>query len=96
MKNGKYISEDGIEEWYQDGKLHREDGPAIRYADGYEEWYLYGQRHRVDGPAVICSDGKEEWWVNYEKRDNYLDNNKLWLYSSYITNFLIQPIRGII
>ena len=22
------------------GKLHREDGPAIEYANGYKSWYL--------------------------------------------------------
>jgi hypothetical protein len=26
--------------WYLNGKLHREDGPAIEYANGYKSWWL--------------------------------------------------------
>ena len=27
--------------WYLNGKLHREDGPAVEWAiDGYKRWYL--------------------------------------------------------
>ena len=28
--------------WYLNGKLHRENGPAVEYADGTEEWWLNG------------------------------------------------------
>lgn len=27
-----------------DGKLHREDGPAVEWADGALEWYLHGKK----------------------------------------------------
>ena len=27
-------------EYWVDGKLHREDGPAVIYSDGYKEWWL--------------------------------------------------------
>ena len=33
---------DGTKEWFQNGLLHREDGPAIEYHDGTKEWYLEG------------------------------------------------------
>jgi hypothetical protein len=26
--------------WYINGKLHREDGPAVKYASGDKEWYI--------------------------------------------------------
>ena len=39
-------------EWYLNGLLHREDGPAVEYADGDKYWYLNDKRHREDGPAV--------------------------------------------
>jgi hypothetical protein len=26
--------------WYKDGKLHREDGPAIEWHDGAKSYYL--------------------------------------------------------
>jgi len=51
-------------EWYLDGKLHREDGPAIEDANGDREWWLSGERHRVDGPAIERADGSGVWWVD--------------------------------
>jgi hypothetical protein len=30
--------------WYLNGKLHREDGPAIEYANGYKSWWLNDKR----------------------------------------------------
>ena len=32
----------GGKEWFLNGKLHREDGPAIEWADGNKEWFLNG------------------------------------------------------
>jgi len=54
--------DNGTVEWYQNGKLHRTDGPAIIYSDGYQEWYLNGKQHREDGPAVVYSNGYQEWY----------------------------------
>ena len=30
----------GSKQWFLNGKLHREDGPAIEHANGIKEWYL--------------------------------------------------------
>lgn len=48
------------------GKLHREDGPALEY-DGIQEWYLNGKLHREDGPAFINPGISEEWYMNGER-----------------------------
>ena len=45
------------QEWYHDGKLHREDGPAVQWDSGATEWWLHGRLHRDDGPAVEWADG---------------------------------------
>lgn len=50
--------------WWQHGKLHCNDGPAIIWADGGEEWWQNGQLHRVDGPASVYADGREYWFQN--------------------------------
>ena len=55
---------DGHKSWYLNGKLHREDGPAIEYANGDKSWYLNGKRHREDGPAIECADGTRYWWLD--------------------------------
>ena len=34
---------DGHKEWRLNGKLHREDGPAVEGANGYKAWYLNGK-----------------------------------------------------
>ena len=49
--------------YYLDGKLHRNDGPAVIRKD-YESWYKNDQLHREDGPAVEYTNGTKEWWLN--------------------------------
>ena len=55
---------DGTKEWRLNGKLHREDGPAVEYPDGTKYWLLNGDIHREDGPAVEWPDGTKEWYLN--------------------------------
>jgi hypothetical protein len=57
---------DGRKYWHLNGKLHREDGPAIQYSDGDKSWYLNGKLHREDGPAIQYSDGDKYWYLNGE------------------------------
>lgn len=58
---------DGVEEWWINGELHREDGPAHTNTNGTMVWYHYGLKHRIDGPAFIWDDGDTEWWLNGER-----------------------------
>ena len=37
---GCLIDKDNDKAWYQNGKRHREDGPAREYADGNKFWWL--------------------------------------------------------
>jgi len=64
---------DGTQKWYKNGKVHREDGPAVIYSNGTQYWYKNGEFHREDGPTVIHVDGKQYWYLNDKKysRDNY-------------------------
>ena len=55
---------DGYKEWFLNGKLHREDGPAIEYASGSKFWWLNGKRHREDGPAIEYAGGNKYWYLN--------------------------------
>ena len=54
----------GSKEWYLNGKLHREDGPAIEDADGSKFWFINGKLHREDGPACEWADGSKSWFIN--------------------------------
>lgn len=60
--------------WSLDGKLHKEDGPAIEYQSGRTEWYLHGEIHREDGPALEDpAYGDSGWYINGElHRENDL------------------------
>jgi len=50
--------------WYQNGKCHRLDGPAIEYADGTKYWFQNAKLHRVDGPAIEWASGAKSWCQN--------------------------------
>ena len=58
------IDDNGDKCWYLDGKLHREDGPAIEWADGTRFWHRNGKRHREDGPAIEWANGNKEWYLD--------------------------------
>ena len=58
------VYDDGSKYWLLNGKLHREDGPAIEYPDGTKVWWLNDKLHREDGPAYEHADGHKEWWIN--------------------------------
>jgi hypothetical protein len=57
----------GDKAWFLNGKLHREDGPAIEWANGHKEWWLNGKLHREDGPARELANGTKEWSLNNER-----------------------------
>jgi len=50
--------------WFQNGLLHRIDGPAIIWFNGDKEWCQNGKLHRMDGPAVEYADGTKKWYKN--------------------------------
>ena len=56
------VNPNGDKEWFLNGKLHREDGPAVEYANGDKQWYLNGELHREDGPAIEDAIG-DKWWL---------------------------------
>ncbi len=58
------IEKDGTKHWYLNGKLHREDGPAVENPDGIKLWYLKGELHREDSPAVEYANGGKRWYLN--------------------------------
>ena len=66
LKGPAIIYASGTQEWYKNGKRHREgDLPAVIYAHGTQEWYVNGKRHREgDLPAIIYDDDSQEWWIN--------------------------------
>ena len=59
------IDLDGNKFWYNEqGKLHRVDGPAIKWWNGYKAWWSHGKLHREDGPAIEYANGDREWYLN--------------------------------
>lgn len=66
-KEGKpaMVFKGGIEVWYINGLMHREDGPAYD-SELYKEWWVNGYLHRENGePAIIDEiSNRKEWWVN--------------------------------
>ena len=70
------VKADGTKKWYLNGKLHREDGPAVEYADGDKYWYFNGNPHREDGPAREFANGNKYWYINGEELTEEEFNNR--------------------
>lgn len=52
----------GYRIWLNDqGRTHREEGPAIEWDDGSKEWWEHGKRHRENEPAIKWP-GYEGFW----------------------------------
>jgi len=65
MTEYEVIVIEDITRWYNlEGKLHREDGPAIEYKGGDKYYYLNGKFHREDGPAVELANGDKYFYIN--------------------------------
>jgi hypothetical protein len=66
LPNGGELREygSGTKKWYLNGKLHREDGPALVDVNGSKWWYINGNRHREDGPAVEYYNGYKSYYIN--------------------------------
>jgi len=57
------IVKNKIKYYRVDGKLHREDGPAVIYPDGRKDWYLNDKLHRDNGPAIENLDGRCSYYL---------------------------------
>ena len=70
--------------WYQNGKRHRLDGPAVEYADGNKYWYQNDKYHRINGPAIEFADGTKFWYLNGDRHRvdgpaiEHADGEKFW------------------
>ena len=78
------VHDNGDKHWYLNGKLHREDGPAVEYTDGGKFWVRDGKYHREDGPAIEFANGDKYWYRDGElhREDGpaieYADGDRLW------------------
>lgn len=72
------------QEWWVDGKLHCDGGPAVVASTGEEQWWRHGELHREDGPAVTTETGKQTWYRHGQiHRDGgpavvYADGRQQW------------------
>lgn len=69
MDSSKPYRVDGCKKWYNNGYLHREDGPAVIDLSTDDKFYYQFIRgesklHRKGGPAVILACGDKQWWEN--------------------------------
>lgn len=54
---------DGRTRFYNEGKLHREDGPALTYPSGAVVYMQHGKLHNMHGPAIVGHYGECYWFV---------------------------------
>jgi hypothetical protein len=67
-----------------EGRLHREDGPALVHKNGSVKWYRHGRRHRLGAPACVYVNGTRKWYEDgLRHRDGgpaatYPDGRRIW------------------
>jgi hypothetical protein len=56
----RIVWENGCEEYYENGVLHRDGGlPALIHANGSKEYFIYGKRRtREFGPSIEWATGE--------------------------------------
>jgi hypothetical protein len=82
-----YKYDDGSQLWCMNGKIHRDDGPALICANGEKRWYLNGGIHSDNGPAMICNNGDMFWYKNGRyHRDNGPSVIRIDGYKAYYLN----------
>ena len=52
------VSDNGDTFWRVNGKLHRENGPAIEYASGSKEWWIEGKQ-LTESEFLAATDAKK-------------------------------------
>lgn len=77
--NGRVMIE-GSEHWFKNGKLHREDGPAVIHPCGSNSWWLNGVYHRDGGPAIVNANGRKEWWTHGVIRQEICTDGEVFYY----------------
>lgn len=56
------VSADGKQEWYLNGRRHREGGPSLIESGGTTTyWHRHGKCHREDGPAITYYDSNGKY-----------------------------------
>ena len=58
------IDKEGNKRWYLNGKLHREDGPAIECVNGTKKWYLNGKEVKKED-VIINAFLTEREYINF-------------------------------
>ena len=81
------VNKFGTKFYSTNGKLHRENGPAIEYTDGSKEWYVNGNLHRKDGPACEYTDGDTYWFID----DHRLSQEE---FNAYKASYLNTPVSN--
>jgi len=72
--------------YFENGILHRLDGPAIEFKSGVKYWINMGELHRENGPAIVDEKNRvKEYWIRGRratdeetkniKRNYWIDKN---------------------
>ncbi len=105
IEDGLRIDKYGTKQWYQDGLLHRLDGPAVVYPNGTRFWYQDGELHRLDEPAMIWANGTKLWYKHGQLHRvdgpsiEYADGDKEWWYEDnklVITSEFIRELLEVV
>lgn len=58
------INDEGILFWRnEEGRYHRDEGPAVIWPVGTLEYVIDGMYHRLGGPAIIGPSGQKYYYI---------------------------------
>ena len=60
------VYDSGTTHWKLNGKMHRENGPALIVcgtANDFISYYINDRLHRLDGPAIEYANGQNVWYL---------------------------------
>jgi hypothetical protein len=67
---------DGTKNWLLNGKLHREDGPAVEWFNGIKQWYLNGKTTHPEAVVDLWLErGIFCWYDETNETLNFGENN---------------------
>jgi hypothetical protein len=81
---------DGTIEYYLNGILHCENGPAIIKSSGCMLWYRHGVLHRTNGPAIEPHEGVARYFLtgieySSDEFDKFSEKNTIHITISGVT-----------
>ncbi len=98
IHDGCHVNKEGVKHYYLDGKLHRENGPAIEYPDNSPWWFINDEFRPEDEISLEQNTSSKFWYLNGQRIDPKKaieDFNLRQKYPELIASILIHLVHDL-